>query len=54
MVKDVELAYLDYPPDGKMLEVYTDASGYSMGDFLMQDSEWNGREKNDCICIEDI
>ena len=43
-MKDVELAYPDYSMNAKMLEVYTDASGYSMGGCLMQDQVVDGIE----------
>ena len=48
-VKDVELAYPDYGPDAKMLEVYTDASGYSMGGCLMQKQMVDGAEQERVI-----
>ena len=49
VVKDVELAYPDYSQDAKMLEVYTDASGMSMGGCLMQDQVVNGVERKRVI-----
>ena len=42
VAKDVELAYPDYDLNASMLEVYTDASGVSMGGCLMQDHVVNG------------
>ena len=49
VVKDVELAYPDYSLNAKMLEVYTDASGYSMGGCLMQDQVVDGVERKRVI-----
>ena len=49
VVKDVELAYPDYSPNARVLEVYTDASGISMGGCLMQDQVVNGVEQKRVI-----
>lgn len=42
ILKDVELAYLDYGESASPLEIYTNASGYCMGECLMQDQLIDG------------
>ena len=49
VARDVELAYPNYSEWARLLEVYTDVSGYCMGGCLMQDQVLVGIERKRVI-----